>query len=78
MAEKNRKLMKSIYFLSDGSLRKQNRALKKINQSRIIYPTTNQCDDKLIKCVKNEIEVYELKSKNVTAGVGVNKFKLIM
>jgi len=41
MAGKTRKLMKSIYFFSDRSLRKQNRALKKINQSRIIRQETN-------------------------------------
>ena len=32
----------------------------------------------MIKYEKNEIEGYELKSKNVTGGVGVNKFKLIV
>jgi len=35
-------------------------------------------ENKVIKYEKNEIEGYELKSKNVTGGVGVNKFKLIM
>lgn len=69
--------MKSIYFFSDRSLRKQNGALKSINQSRIVRQETNVMI-KWLNMEKNEIEGYEIKSKNVTGGVGVNKFKLIM
>lgn len=69
--------MKSIYFFSDRSLRKQNGALKRINQSRIVRQETNVMI-KWLNMEKNEIEGYEIKSKNVTGGVGVNKFKLIM
>ena len=69
--------MKSIYFFCDRSLRKQNGALKSINQSRIVRQETNVMI-KWLNMEKNEIEGYEIKSKNVTGGVGVNKFKLIM